>query len=123
VQCAAKWLSAFVNAPHSPSAIIGCRCHIAVRVTHSPKLLLGKEAADLAKQVQKSGRPRDFAEERWILELADIYEIAFAAKPRIWGSGTETVKRRGRFYDLLMVSRPLSFPQHDKLSPSSPTPS
>jgi hypothetical protein len=80
-------------------------------------LLLKKEAADLAKQVQKSGRPRDLAEERWILELADIYEIAFAAKPRIWGSGSETTKRRGKFYDLLMVSRPLSFPQHGKLSP------
>jgi hypothetical protein len=78
---------------------------------------LNQDAVKLAKQVQSKGRPRNLAEERWILELARIYENAFDAKPRIWGSGSETGKRRGNFYDFLMVSRPSSFPQHGKLSP------
>lgn len=77
---------------------------------------LSKETADLVKQVQKSGRPRDLAEERWILQLADIYENFFCKPARVWGSGAEPMKRRGRFYDLLNVSRPKSFPQHGKLS-------
>jgi hypothetical protein len=34
--------------------------------------LLGKETAELVKEAQENGRPRDLAEERWILELADI---------------------------------------------------
>jgi hypothetical protein len=79
-------------------------------------LRLWKEAGALAEQVQPSGRPRDLAEERWILELADIYENTFAEKPRISGSGSEQAKRRGRFYDFLMVSRPREFPRHGKLS-------
>lgn len=78
---------------------------------------LNEDAVKLAKQVQSKGRPRDLAEERWILELARIYENAFDTKPRVWGSGSETGKRRGKFYDFLMVSRPRSFPQHGKLSP------
>lgn len=79
-------------------------------------LVLGKHASDLAKEVQNRGRPRDLAEERWILELASIYEIAFSTKPRVWGSGSEEGKHRGKFYDFLMASRPSSFPQHGKLS-------
>ena len=31
----------------------------------------------LIEETRSSGRPRDLAEERWILELADIYENAF----------------------------------------------
>jgi hypothetical protein len=77
---------------------------------------LSKETADLVKHVQKNGRPRDLAEERWILEVADINENFFSKPARVWGSGAEPVKRRGRFYELLNVSRPLSFPRHGKLS-------
>ena len=77
---------------------------------------LSKESADLAKEVQKNGRPRDLAEERWILELADIYENIFCRPARVWGSGGGPVKRRGKFYDLLIVGRPLSFARHGKLS-------
>jgi hypothetical protein len=79
--------------------------------------LFSKETADLAKEVQKSGRPRDLAEERWILELADVYENAFGRPARVWGSGDEkAAKRRGKFYHLLEVSRPSSFPRYGKLS-------
>ena len=39
--------------------------------------LLSKETMELFKEAQENGRPRDLAEERWILELADIYENAF----------------------------------------------
>ncbi len=79
-------------------------------------LFLSKETAELAKQVQKDGRSRDLAEERWILELADIYENFFSKPAVVWGSGAESLKRRGKFYDLLSASRPLSFPRHGKLS-------
>jgi hypothetical protein len=75
------------------------------------------EADYLANRVQKSGRPRDLAEERWILEVADIYRIAFGKPPRVSGSGTGSEKRRGKFYDLLSLCRPESFPRHGKLSP------
>jgi hypothetical protein len=78
---------------------------------------LSTQTADMAEEAQKSGRPRDLAEERWILELADIYENAFGKPARVWGSGDEKVsKRRGKFYHLLEVSRPSSFPRYGKLS-------
>lgn len=80
-------------------------------------LVVGGEADHLAGRVQKSGRPRDLAEERWILEVADIYQIAFSKPPRVWGSSTGSEKRRGKFYDLLSLCRPDSFPRHGKLSP------
>ena len=55
--------------------------------------LLRKEAMELTKKVQKNGRWRDLAEERWIFEL-----------------------QRGDFYRLLTLSLPSSFPRHGKLS-------
>jgi hypothetical protein len=72
---------------------------------------LSKEMAELAKQVQRIGRPRDLAEERWILELANIYENAFSQSARIG-----PLKQRGDFYELLQLSRPTSYPQNGKLS-------
>jgi hypothetical protein len=78
---------------------------------------LGRATTNLAKEIQKDGRPRDLAEERWILELADIYENAFHKPASVWGSGNEKVtKRRGRFYHLLEVSRPTSYSRYGKLS-------
>jgi hypothetical protein len=79
-------------------------------------VFLRKETADLVKHVQKNGKPPDFAEKRWILELADIYENFFSKPARVWGSGSEPVKRRGKFWDLLNVSRPLSLVRYGKLS-------
>ncbi len=78
--------------------------------------LLRKETTDLAKKTQENGRPRELAEERWILELADIYENAFGRPARVWGSGAGPTKRRGTFYHLLEFSRPETFSQHGKLS-------
>jgi hypothetical protein len=72
---------------------------------------LRKEMTELARQVQRFGRPRDLAEERWILELTDIYENAFGQKACIGPA-----KRRGDFFDLLQLSRPTLYPGHGKLS-------
>lgn len=72
---------------------------------------LSDEMTKLANGVQKNGRPRDLAEERWILEVLDIYENAFRRPARIGPP-----KKRGTFYDLLQLSRPTSYPQNGKLS-------
>jgi hypothetical protein len=79
-------------------------------------ITLFKEAERLADEVQRIGRRRDLAEERWIAEVADIYENAFGRPASVWGSGAGPVTRRGKFYHLLEVSRPASFPRHGKLS-------
>jgi hypothetical protein len=78
---------------------------------------LSREIAALAKDIQENGRPRDLAEERWILELADIYKNAFCRSANISGQGAGEANRRGDFYRLLELSRPMSFPRHGKLSP------
>jgi hypothetical protein len=78
--------------------------------------LLSKETMDLVKAAQQNGRPRDLAEERWIFELADIYENAFSEEAHVSGSGGGSVKHRGKFYRLLELSRPESFPRFGKLS-------
>jgi hypothetical protein len=77
---------------------------------------LRKETTDLAQHVQINGRPRDLPEERWITELAGIYENAFDKPARVSGSGDDKVERRGKFYRLLEVGRPGSFPATGKLS-------
>jgi hypothetical protein len=79
-------------------------------------LLLSKETSGLAQEVQKNGRPRDLPEEQWITELAGIYENAFGKPAKVSGSGDEKVERRGKFYRLLEVGRPGSFPANGKLS-------
>jgi hypothetical protein len=78
--------------------------------------LLEKVTAELSKGVQKNGKRRDLAWERWILELADIYKNAFGEPARVWASGVEPRKLRGKFYRLLELSRPTKFSMHDKLS-------
>jgi hypothetical protein len=78
--------------------------------------ILENVTAGLSKEVQKNGKPRGLAGERWILELADIYENAFGESPKVWASGTEPTKLRGKFYRLLELSRPTKFSGHDKLS-------
>jgi hypothetical protein len=77
---------------------------------------LNQETTYLAQQVQKDGKPRDLAAERWIWELADIYKNAFGKPARVSGSGSGPTEHRGKFYHLLKVSRPSSFPKHGTLS-------
>jgi hypothetical protein len=77
---------------------------------------LNREATMLARQAQTMGRPRDLAEERWILELADIYENAFQRPATVWGTGGPIKGRKG-FYRFLELSRPEKFPGHGKLHP------
>jgi hypothetical protein len=81
-------------------------------------VFLHRETTELSKAVQQNGKPRDLAEERWILELTDIYENAFSKPASVWGSasGDGKSKRRGTFYRLLEISRPASFPRYGKLS-------
>ena len=75
--------------------------------------LLAKQAAILGMEVQRSGRPRDLAEERWIMDLADIYENAFSQSPRVWKSDDGSLSR---FFRFLELGRPETFPKHGKLS-------
>jgi hypothetical protein len=79
-------------------------------------ILLSKETSELLIEAQSTGRPRDLAEERWIFELADIYENSFFEDARVWGSGGGPKKHRGRFYRMLEISRPEMFPRAGKLS-------
>jgi hypothetical protein len=78
-------------------------------------LLLRKEALELTKEVQQNGRWHDLAEERWIFELADIYENIFSRPARVSGSGDGELEQRGDYYRLLVLSLPSSFPRHGKL--------
>jgi hypothetical protein len=77
---------------------------------------LATQTVEMAKEVQTTGKPRDVAEERWILELADIYENFLCRPATVSGSGDEPTRRRGKFYHFLLLSRPPSFPRHGKLS-------
>jgi hypothetical protein len=74
---------------------------------------LSKETTHLGKEIQENGRPRDLAAERWIMEVADIYENAFSEPLRVWASDTGPVSR---FYYLLKLSRPTSFARYSKLN-------
>jgi hypothetical protein len=78
--------------------------------------LLGKHMTELFNETQQSGRPREIAEERWVTEVADIYENAFGRPASILDLGHDTNKCRGQFYRLLELSRPTEFPLHGKLS-------
>jgi len=77
---------------------------------------LAKETTSLLDEVQSNGRPRDLAEERWILELADIYENAFRQPAVVWGSGGP-IKGRSSFYRMLELSHPRPFRRNGKLHP------
>lgn len=76
---------------------------------------LNKETTDLTRAVQKDGRPRDLAEERLVLEVADIYENAFGQPARVWGSDSRATQQHGTFYRVLELS-PTSFLRYGKLS-------
>src|ERR1035437_5143541 len=65
---------------------------------------LSEEATDLASKIQEDGRPRNLARDRWILELAEIFEKDFRNPARVWGSADGAI--RGDFYRLLVLSRP-----------------
>jgi len=79
--------------------------------------LLNQHAGALERETQVRGKPTDHPAERWILELADIFENAFSKPPSISGSGEDPAGRRGRFYRLLELGRPSRFAQHGRLSP------
>jgi hypothetical protein len=79
--------------------------------------ILFLEIDRLRGQLQKKGKPSDVARERWILDMADIFENAFAQAATVSGSGDSPTAKRGRFYKLLDISRPSRFAQHGNLSP------
>jgi hypothetical protein len=76
--------------------------------------LLNLKAAATALDIQDSGRPRDLAEERWLLEMADIYENAFCREAKLSGSGSDP---RGKFYNFLRCGLPTPFLRYGKLHP------
>ena len=78
---------------------------------------MDRTSAFISCPLSKGGNPTDYATERWILELADIFENAFSKPPSISGSGEDPAGRRGRFYRLLELGRPSRFPRHGRLSP------
>jgi hypothetical protein len=89
-------------------------------------LLLNQHAGALESKTQVRGKPTDHATERWIIELANIYENAFSRPPHVSGEGIsgkdpadvkDPFGRRGRFYRLLELGRSSRFPQHGRLSP------
>ena len=80
--------------PNKLEVLIGSLGHLQEKVTN------------LVEEFQRDGRPRELAEERWILEVANIYENAFGASAD-WS----------RFRRFLELSRPSSFAQYGKLSP------
>jgi len=78
--------------------------------------LLNQHAGALERETQVRGKPTDHATERWILELADIFENAFSRPPSVSGSGEDPAGRRGRFYRLLELGHPSRFARHGRLS-------
>ena len=50
---------------------------------------MDRTSAFISCPLSKGGNPTDYATERWILELADIFENAFSKPPSISGSGED----------------------------------
>jgi hypothetical protein len=76
---------------------------------------LDTHAQQLLKTIQAKGRPRNLAEESWVHDVADIYENNFRRKATVSGSGSGSSAKRGKFFELLTLSLPESFPKHGKL--------
>ena len=72
---------------------------------------------ELIKPIQITGRPRDLATWIWVSELAEIFEANFRRKAVISGSGSGERSTRGKFYKLLELSQPSSFPRYGTLHP------
>lgn len=80
--------------------------------------LLNKQITVLVEGIQKKGRPRNLAEERWVNELADIFENVFSRRPTISGSGYTPINKRGKFYEFLTLDPPKRLLELSKLHPS-----
>jgi hypothetical protein len=78
--------------------------------------LVWQQAGELESKIQERGKPTDHASERWIIEIADIFENAFSKPPTVSGSGEDSIHRRGRFYWLLELGLPSRFARHGRLS-------
>jgi hypothetical protein len=74
-------------------------------------------AKRLRMEIQERGKPRDVARERWIRDMADIFENAFDETASMSGSGGSPIEQRGKFYRLLDLSRPSRLAQYGNLSP------
>jgi hypothetical protein len=75
------------------------------------------EAIRLRHDIQERGKPRDVARERWIRDMADIFETTFDEAAAVSGSGDSPIRQRGKFYRLLDLSRPSRLAQYGSLSP------
>lgn len=83
--------------------------------------ILHREFLKLSGAIQKTGKPKDIAEEKWIHRVADIYESAFDRRASVWGSGTGPTNQRGLFFQLLKACQPTSFVRYGSLNPRQVT--
>ena len=83
--------------------------------------VLAREVDHLIGNIQTTGAPKDVAEERWICDVADIYEMAFGKKASVWGTASKKGTKKGPFYELLLVTRPERMPHYGKLHPKQVT--
>jgi len=67
---------------------------------------LNSLASAQLKKMQRMGRPRDLARQRWVDDVAAIYEKAFNKKAAISGSNSGNSQKRGPFFELLILSAP-----------------
>lgn len=80
---------------------------------------LGVHSRQLLEGAQEKGRARDLAQERWIHDMAIIFETNFKAPAKVWGSSEpEGKSSRGPFYDLMKLGRPNDFDRYRLLDPT-----
>jgi hypothetical protein len=82
------------------------RCHPDLEMLLGSLMRLSKQAECMVEEAPKNGRPYELADERWIIDLANIYENAFCQ------SISDDLTKFRRF---LETSRPASFARYGKL--------
>ena len=81
-------------------------------------LCLYGEARIIYSPLKKRGAPGNVAQNIWISEVADIFETNFRKEPKVTGNNSTSIEKRGKFFRLLDISRPLSLPRHGTLGPN-----
>lgn len=83
---------------------------------------LGYRSQQMFEEIQtKKGRSRNVPRDRWVQEVADIYECNFRRPATVSGSGNALKEKRGNFYTLLWLSLPEGIRQHWTLHPKTLT--
>jgi hypothetical protein len=79
---------------------------------------LAEQAQSICQQIQVAGPSRDLALERWVHDVAAIYEANFRRKASISGSASELRRERGKFNRLLHIAKPAPLPQRALAHPA-----